>query len=142
MSMAVIRALLGLACGAHLVLWVCDRRLTCLEGGRFAFPDLQDNARLSAVLLCLAGPGGWRTMWRDARKHASPNAGWPEAAMAGVLGLRLAGPIAYDGGMHLKPWIGDGRAQAKAADITYALALCARACLLLWVIAGGIAWAL
>lgn len=50
MSMAVIRALLGLACGAHLVLWVCDRRLTCLEGGRFAFPDLQDNARLSAVL--------------------------------------------------------------------------------------------
>ncbi|MGE2778157.1 cobalamin biosynthesis protein, partial [Escherichia coli] len=46
-------------------------------------------ARLSGVLLCVAGWGGWRTMARDAGNHASPNAGWPEAAMAGALGLRL-----------------------------------------------------
>jgi len=97
-------------------------------------------ARLSAVLLCCAGPGGWRTVRRDAGKHASPNAGWPEAAMAGALDLRLAGPTTYDGVTHLKPWIGRGRAQATAEDIRRGLQLYARACLLLWLIAGGIAW--
>ena len=98
-------------------------------------------ARLAGVLLCLAGGGGWRTMRRDARRHASPNAGWPEAAMAGALGLRLAGPIAYDAIVHAKPWIGDGRADAGAADIDRALAVYRRACLGLWLIAGGVAWA-
>ncbi|MDV3458948.1 adenosylcobinamide-phosphate synthase CbiB [Sphingomonas sp. HF-S4] len=99
-------------------------------------------ARLSGILLCIAGAGGWRILWRDARAHASPNAGWPEAAMAGALGLRLAGPIAYDGAMHAKPWIGDGRADANAADIRRALRVYLHACLLLWLIAGGVAWAL
>lgn len=97
-------------------------------------------ARLSAVLLCCAGPGGWQTVRRDARKHASPNAGWPEAAMAGVLGIRLAGPIAYDGVTHMKPWIGSGKTQASAGDIVRGLQLYARACALLWIVAGGIAW--
>lgn len=99
-------------------------------------------ARLAGVLICVVGPGGWRTMARDARKHASPNAGWPEAAMAGVLRLRLAGPIAYDGVMSDKPSIGDGRPDAHAADIRQALAVYRRACLALWLIAGGVAWAL
>ncbi len=99
-------------------------------------------ARLSGVLLCLAGLGGWRTMWRDAGNHASPNAGWPEAAMAGALGLRLAGPIAYDGVSVAKPYIGDGRADATAVDLRAALGICRRACALLFVIVGGIAWAL
>ena len=98
-------------------------------------------ARLSGILLCLAGPGGWTTMARDARKHASPNAGWPEAAMAGSLRLRLAGPIAYDGILQDKPWIGSGRMDASAADVHRALGVYRRACLLLWVI-GGTAWAL
>ncbi|MBQ1498374.1 MAG: cobalamin biosynthesis protein CobD [Sphingomonas sp.] len=98
-------------------------------------------ARLSGLLLCLAGPGGWRILWRDAGNHASPNAGWPEAAMAGALGLRLAGPIAYDGVMHDKPWIGDGRSDADGGDIRRALRVYARACLLLWLVAGGLAWA-
>jgi adenosylcobinamide-phosphate synthase len=99
-------------------------------------------ARLCAMLLCLAGGGGWGTLWRDSRKHASPNAGWPEAAMAGVLDLRLAGPIAYDGVSQAKPWIGSGRADASAVDIVRALAVYRRACALLWIMAGGIAWAL
>jgi adenosylcobinamide-phosphate synthase len=99
-------------------------------------------ARLSGILLCIAGGRGWRTLWCDAGKHASPNAGWPEAAMAGALGLRLAGPIAYDGVMHDKPWIGDGRITATGRDIARALRIHVRACLLLWGIAGGIAWAL
>lgn len=97
-------------------------------------------ARLSGVLLCMAG-GGWRILWRDSGKHASPNAGWPEAAMAGALGLKLAGPIAYDGAMHDKPWIGDGRSDAGASDIQRALTIYIRACAMLWIVAGGIAWA-
>jgi adenosylcobinamide-phosphate synthase len=97
-------------------------------------------ARLSGVILCLAGRGGWRILWRDAHRHASPNAGWPEAAMAGALGLRLAGPIAYDGTLHDKPWIGDGRRDADGGDIDHALTITIRACLLLWLIAGVFAW--
>ncbi|RXD06818.1 cobalamin biosynthesis protein CobD [Sphingomonas sp. UV9] len=99
-------------------------------------------ARISGVVLCLAGLGGWRTMWRDAGNHASPNAGWPEAAMAGALGLKLAGPIAYDGVSIAKPYIGDGRADATASDVRTALGIYRRACVLLLVIAGGIAWVL
>ncbi|NML10606.1 cobalamin biosynthesis protein CobD [Sphingobium sp. AR-3-1] len=95
-------------------------------------------ARLGGGLICLAGGGGWSTMMRDARRHASPNAGWTEAAMAGALGLRLAGPVSYDGEAHDKPWIGTGRKTADAADIRRALAVYRRACLLLWVVAGGV----
>jgi len=97
-------------------------------------------ARLAGSVICLAGGGGWRTMWRHARRHASPNAGWPEAAMAGALGLRLAGPIAYDGAVQDKPWIGAGRPTADARDIDRALGVYVRACLILWAIAGGWAW--
>ena len=98
-------------------------------------------ARLAGLALCLAGGRGFATMWRDAGRHASPNAGWPEAAMAGALDLRLAGPIAYDGQVQDKPWIGSGRAAASAADVARALRLYRRACVLLWLVAGGIAWA-
>ena len=99
-------------------------------------------ARLAGCILCIAGGGGWRIMLRDARKHASPNAGWTEAAMAGALKLRLAGPIRYDGITHIKPWIGDGNARAAAMDIVCAMRIYGRACLILWVLSGGIAWAL
>jgi adenosylcobinamide-phosphate synthase len=97
-------------------------------------------ARLAGALICIAAPGGWATMARDAGKHASPNAGWPEAAMAGALGLRLAGPVAYDGVPHDKAWIGNGREDAKAGDIRRALGIYGRACLALWLIAGMLAW--
>lgn len=99
-------------------------------------------ARLAGLMVCLIGPGGWRILWRDASNHASPNAGWPEAAMAGVLGLRLAGPIAYDGVVSQKPWIGEGARAAEPADIRRALNVFLRACLGLWIIAGGAAWVL
>jgi adenosylcobinamide-phosphate synthase len=69
-----------------------------------------------------------RTTWRDAGKHASPNAGWPEAAMAGALGIRLMGPRSYDGEMVDETWIGDGRTDAKAIDIRTALRLYRAAC--------------
>jgi adenosylcobinamide-phosphate synthase len=97
-------------------------------------------ARIAGLLVCVAGAGGWTVMKRDARAHASPNAGWPEAAMAGALGIALAGPVAYDGVTQIKPWIGrEGRA-ASPKDIVIALQIYARACLLLWLIAGGVAW--
>lgn len=96
-------------------------------------------ARLGGMLICIAGGNGWATMWRDAGQHASPNAGWTEAAMAGALKLRLAGPICYDGVMHDKPWIGqEGRADAVPVDIRRALTVYRRACLILWLLAGAV----
>lgn len=99
-------------------------------------------ARLAGMVLCIAGGGGWRVMMRDARLHASPNAGWPEAAMAGVLGVRLAGPVAYDGVVMDKAWIGREGGDADAGDLAQALRIYRRACLILWIVAGSIAWAL
>ena len=99
-------------------------------------------ARLAGVILCAVGGRGWATLWRDAGKHASPNAGWPEAAMAGVLGVRLAGPIAYDGVIADKPWIGTGAVAIGAPEIRRALGVYRRGCAVLWIVAGGVAWAL
>jgi adenosylcobinamide-phosphate synthase len=100
-------------------------------------------ARLAGALLCVAGMGaglrGWRVMARDHARHASPNAGWPEAAMAGALGIRLAGPIAYDGVLADKPWIGEGDIAAPH-HLSRALTIYRRACLILGLIAMGIAW--
>lgn len=68
-------------------------------------------ARLTGLLLCLVGGSPHRclrTMLRDAPHHRSPNAGWPEAAMAAALGVRLAGPRVYGGSMVEDGWMGDG----------------------------------
>lgn len=92
-------------------------------------------ARIGGAVICMAGGGGWTTMWRDHARHASPNAGWTEAAMAGALGLRLAGPISYDGVVHEKPWIGQGKTDADAADVWRAIRVYVRSCLVLAAIA-------
>ncbi|MGX5734901.1 adenosylcobinamide-phosphate synthase CbiB [Bosea thiooxidans] len=100
-------------------------------------------SRLTALLLIAAASldreadsgGAWRAARRDAGKHRSPNAGWPEAAMAGALGLRLAGPRIYGETRVEDHWMGDGRAEATAADIRRALTLYRRACGLLWALA-------
>ena len=98
-------------------------------------------ARLSAVLICLAGAGGWHVLRRDHGKHASPNAGWPEAAMAGALRVRLAGPVHYDGVLAEKPWIGHG-GDPDVEAMRRARAVFVRACALAWAIAGGVEWLL
>lgn len=103
-------------------------------------------SRLTALLLIGAAaldrdasPGeAWRAVKRDAAHHRSPNAGWPEAAMAGALGLRLAGPRIYGDVRVEDGWMGDGRAEAGAADIRRALWFYRRACGLLWGLAMGI----
>ena len=60
---------------------------------------------------------------RDARTHLSPNAGWPEAAMAGALDIRLGGPRSYDGTPVDLPWLGNGRIDLVRHDIRRALRL-------------------
>ena len=75
----------------------------------------------AAIVPGASASSAWRAYRRDARQHRSPNAGWPEAAMAGALGLRLAGPRSYDGVVVEDHWMGDGRAEATPADIDRAL---------------------
>ena len=96
-------------------------------------------ARLSGALVAIAGGGGWKAMWRDATSHASPNGGWPEAAMAGALGRQLGGPVSYAGMPAMRALLGDGP-QPMAADLSRALRLYRRACLVLWLLVGVAAW--
>jgi adenosylcobinamide-phosphate synthase len=62
-------------------------------------------------------------MWNDARHHRSINAGWPEAAMAGALAVRLCGPRSYDGEPASEPWLNGGAPDPAEADITRGLEL-------------------
>jgi adenosylcobinamide-phosphate synthase len=98
-------------------------------------------ARLAGALIALVAGRGFPVMLRDAPKHASPNAGWPEAAMAGGLAVRLGGEARYDGVLHVRPTFGDGP-YPRSADLARGLRLYLRACALL-VLAlglGGLAW--
>lgn len=112
------------------------------------FDDLLNlvPARLAGLLLCLASlflPSGQpgralRTMAKDASKHRSPNAGWPEAACAGGLGVALCGPRVYSGeGLVNEPWLGEGRRDLTGDDIQRAVRLMVIGCLLNagWIVA-------
>lgn len=98
-------------------------------------------ARIAGALLAIAGGGGLLVMWRDAPKHASPNAGWPEAAMAGALRVQLGGPAAYDGMLHQRPTFGAG-ASPTVGDLARGLRIYLVACGVLWLLAaaGGATW--
>ncbi len=93
-------------------------------------------SRLSVLWLAAAAafvPGAspqraWTVTWRDARHHHSPNAGWPEAALAGALDIRLAGPRTYDGEQVAEHWMGGGREALASGDIRKALTLYRAAC--------------
>ena len=95
-------------------------------------------SRLSALWIVAAasllpnasGRDALQAIIRDASHHKSPNAGWPEAAMAGALGLKLAGPRVYDGVRVPDHWMGHGRADADATDIRHALRVYRLACLI------------
>lgn len=80
-------------------------------------------ARLSAVLLAAAAGSAraLRTAWRDAGRHPSPNSGWPEAAMAGALGVQLGGVNYYDGVPEDRARMGTPLRPLAAADILRAV---------------------
>jgi adenosylcobinamide-phosphate synthase len=83
-------------------------------------------ARLTGLLFALVSKQprvAAATMWRDARHHRSPNAGWPEAAMAGALGVRLSGPRVYAGQLTQEPWVNATAPDPAPADLNRALAL-------------------
>ncbi len=92
-------------------------------------------SRLAALLIIIAAyltpgasaSGAFGAVMRDAARHRSPNAGYPEAALAGALGLALAGPRYYGGVLVDDIWMGDGRYAATPADIRAALSLYKRA---------------
>ena len=97
------------------------------------FDDLV-NLPASRLVGAVAGAGGHSSRPVAARRargrsaamrghHRSPNAGWPEAAMAGALGIRLSGPRIYDGVPVEERWVGEGRSELTAADIRAALKL-------------------
>ncbi len=93
-------------------------------------------ARLTGLLVALAGlsAAALRAMVTDAGHHRSPNAGWPEAAIAGVLDIRLSGPRAYHGEMTDEPWIHDDGRLPSIADLDRGLRVMVRVCAILFVL--------
>jgi adenosylcobinamide-phosphate synthase len=96
-------------------------------------------ARLSGLIICVSGAGGFRTMIADAPHHASPNAGWPEAAMASVLNIQLGGAVSYEGEAYHRPYFGKGTISG-ANDLVRALNMLQRTCLMLWLLVAALAW--
>ncbi len=104
-------------------------------------------SRLAAFLIVAAafltpgavGTAAWRAVRRDGPRHRSPNAGYPEAAMAGALGFALGGSRVYGGVRVDDALMGDGRGDLTAADIRAALALYRRADAVLIGVVGSLA---
>jgi adenosylcobinamide-phosphate synthase len=83
-------------------------------------------ARLTAFLIWSVAEqkASWRDIIDDAALHRSPNAGWPEAAMAPALGVSLSGPRSYDGAHEEFPWVNpDGDKDAGPNDVDSAIGL-------------------
>ena len=88
-------------------------------------------SRLTGLLFAAAaawndrerGKIAMQAMWRDAPKHQSPNAGWPESALAASLGVKFGGPRSYDGSRVNLPWMGEGRETLNRDDIRKGLRL-------------------
>jgi adenosylcobinamide-phosphate synthase len=90
-----------------------------LTGFILAFAtDLENVSRAMSCLI------------RDGRRHRSPNAGWPEAAMAGALGVRLGGPRSYDGDLAAEPWLNGMARDPAPDDVAQALEIYTRAMLI------------
>ena len=90
-------------------------------------------ARLTGLLFAIVVPhplAACAVMIQDANRHRSSNAGWPEAAMAGALGVRLSGPRSYHGSITIEPWLNDGARDPLGTDIRRGLKLYIRAMLL------------
>jgi adenosylcobinamide-phosphate synthase len=101
-------------------------------------------SRLTGIIIAAAasltsparGADAIRFMARDANKHPSPNAGWPEAALAGALHIRLGGPRSYGGVRADFPWMGHGRHLLNTGHIRDGVRLQGRAIMLLTLLVG------
>ena len=99
-------------------------------------------ARLTALLMIVAS-GKLNLLgfvWRNGRNHASPNSGYPEAALAGILNCRFGGPHYYFGELFEKPYIGENDRQLTTADMKIAIRVNRMAEVLMVVIAALCAW--
>lgn len=99
-------------------------------------------ARLTAVLVALAAwrPDAARVVLRDAPRHRSPNAGWPEAAVAVVLGIAVSGPRSYHGVMTDQPFVHpEGRRVIGPEDVDAAVRLLWKVWGLMLALVGGLA---
>ncbi|MBX5454522.1 MAG: adenosylcobinamide-phosphate synthase CbiB [Acidobacteriia bacterium] len=124
-------------------------RLAAFGWAAARFDDLINlpASRLAALWLTLAAlftphasaRAACRAAWRDAPRHRSPNAGWPEAATAGALGLSLAGPRVYGETLVDDAWMGSGRKEANSSDVLRALTLTRRAALLQIIVVAALA---
>jgi adenosylcobinamide-phosphate synthase len=114
----------------HLFFGFCAAKLDDLIN----LPASRLTALFFAAAAALKSPEAAKqalhSAWHDAGKHKSPNAGWPEAAMAGALGLKFGGPRVYEDGLVDLPWMGHDRESMTRADITTGLQLYDRS---LWV---------
>ena len=117
-----------------------NQRYTAFGGFAARLDDIANlvPARLTGILFSISSASlkAFGVMWRDARHHRSPNAGWPEAAMAGALGVRLSGPRIYGDTTSHEPWLNEGAPNPTADHlkrglILYVKSLSIMACLLL-----------
>lgn len=96
-------------------------------------------SRLTGLLFAAARPAQFSSvvaiMRRDAPKHQSPNAGWPESAMAAALGLRFGGPRSYVGEMVELPYMGEGRDEMDRSDILRGVKLFSKS---MWLLFAGL----
>jgi adenosylcobinamide-phosphate synthase len=126
-------SMIGHKSDRHLAFGWASARLDDLAN----WPWSRLNAILFAAGAALTSKASPRqalgSAWRDAQKHQSPNAGWPEAAMAGALGFALGGPRSYDNDVITLPVMGSGRMALTREDIRKALSLQQRG----MMIAGG-----
>jgi adenosylcobinamide-phosphate synthase len=113
------------------------------------FDDLLNllPARLTAAVMPLAGIflggsilRGYQALLRDGRKHDSPNSGLPEAAMAGLLGVRLGGPHWYRKKYYPSPWIGSDRRPIAPGDIVKAIGVMTMTTLILFLLFSWMRW--
>ncbi|MEM6909023.1 MAG: adenosylcobinamide-phosphate synthase CbiB [Pseudomonadota bacterium] len=101
-------------------------------------------ARLTGLLfgLCAWSFQSIRVMLRDAKFHRSPNAGWPEGAMAGALAIRLSGPRSYGANTSEEPWLNAEASDPTMANLGRALSLYRLSMVCLAILLAGIGWAL
>ncbi|MBI5554859.1 MAG: cobalamin biosynthesis protein CobD [Elusimicrobia bacterium] len=104
-------------------------------------------SRISGLLIAISSiirgqdfKNSFRIMIKDGRKHLSPNAGFPEASMAGALGVKLGGPAIYHGQLCLKPYIGEEKNNLQPQLINEALSITFISSLLMVLIGAGLRW--